>query len=125
MSDLAGVHIGLWRDYSYGILHGATLTLSVGWGNYLIAALTVLVSWAGISAWQICSYILHQTRAAKESKDILDLQTQALLRDSMGATGTIVDAVKLQWAWKGRQNATWNRTAPIALVAFILWTAFT
>lgn len=125
MSDLADAHIGFWRDYSYGTVRGATLTLPIGWGNYLIAALTVLVSWSGISAWQICSFILHQTRAAKTTKDILDLQTQALLRDSVGATGTIIDAVKLQCVWKKRQYATWNRTALIALAAFTIWAAFT
>jgi hypothetical protein len=125
MSDLGDAHIGLWRDYSYGAVRGATLTLPIGWGNYLIAALTILVSWSGISAWQICSFILHQTRAAKTTKDILDLQTQALLRDSVGATGTIIDAVKLQRAWNKRQYYTWNRTAPIALVALTIWAAFT
>jgi hypothetical protein len=97
MSNLTSARIGLWRDYSYGVVSGATSTLPIGWGNYLIAALTVLVSWSGISAWQICSFILHQIRAAKTTKDVLDLQTQTLLRDSIAA-GTIIEALKLQWA---------------------------
>ena len=125
MSNQTDIYYGLWRDYSYDAVRGLTLTLPIGWGNYLIAALTVLVSWSGISAWQICSFILHQARAAKTTRDVLDLQTQALLRDSVGAIGTIVDAVKLQWAWKKPRNATWNRTAPIILVAFTIWAAFT
>jgi len=125
MSNFASAYIGLWRDYSYGVVSGATLTLPIGWGNYLIAALTVLVSWSGISAWQICSFILHQIRAAKPTKDVLDLQTQTLLRDSIGAIGTVIEAIKLQWAWRNRRYKTWSRTAPIALVALTVWAAFT
>jgi hypothetical protein len=85
------------------------------WG-YLIATLSLLVSWAGISTWKIVSYLIHQHRSIKQEKDILDTQLQVLLRQSSGASRTVVDVVKLQRTWIKYGKRVNRRTWPVILI---------
>jgi len=101
-----------------------TLTIPISHGRYLIAALSLLVSWAGISAWTVCSYIHHQSRAIKSGKDVLDTQLQVLLRESGGPPGAILDTLKLQHAYRTRAKRVYRRTLPIVLNALTIWLIF-
>lgn len=124
MSNLT-VHTGFWIDHTYGPVHGATITVPVRWGNYLISFLSLLVTWAGSSAWGIFSYVLHHAYARKKEKDVLHLQVQVLLRGYAAALQTILDTCKLHLAWRRRAESVWTRTLTVAFAAFFIWGSFT
>jgi hypothetical protein len=87
------LYAGVWINHDYSSAIGATLTLPIRWGNYLIAALSSLISFAATSAWEILTFYLHQ-RYAFESppdKDILDQQLQILFRSQSSTWFTLAD----------------------------------
>ena len=123
MSNLT-IQTGFWVNYNYPAAQGATLTVPIRWGNYLIAGLSSLVAWAGASAWNICAYCLHQRFAAKAEKDVLDQQLQILLRGSTSATDALFDAIDLHSAWKKRARNTSKRVLPLAAIALAILITF-
>jgi len=54
---------GLWWDYSKPPILAATITLPIDLGGYLLSGLTLLVSVAGASFWNIVAFLLHHWRA--------------------------------------------------------------
>jgi hypothetical protein len=117
-------HIGFWIDHTHGPVNGATLTVPIKWGNYLIAFFTTLVSWAGISAWSTISYWIHQLRAGKKGKDSLDVQLQIHLRNSSSPANTINEMLKLGIAWRTTGIHARRRILSIMLAAMIAWSLF-
>jgi hypothetical protein len=97
MSNVS-VHTGLWFDLSYGHVRGATLTIPISRGSFLITALTVLVGWAAVNTWKITSFLLHQFRVKDPGMDPLDLELQVLLRNSTSAFNTLLETIKIQFA---------------------------
>ena len=114
------VHLGFWINHDSPRVVGATLTTTIRWGNYLIAALSTLVTWGGISAWSIIAFYLHQRCASMSKKDLLDQQLQVLFRSPASPFDTLVDAIKLQRAWTGRLGKVARRTIPLAVLAVAL-----
>ena len=118
------VQTGFWVNHDYPPAQGATLTIPIRWGNYLIAALSSLVAWAGASAWNICAYCLHQRFASKQEKDVLDQQLQVLLRGSTTAFDALCDALDLHSTWKKRAGNPSKRILPLAGFAFAVIVTF-
>lgn len=112
------VYTGFWVEHSDSAALGATLTVPIRWGNYLIAALSSLVAWAAANAWKLCSFYLHQRFAAKEDKDVLDQQLQLMLRGPGSVSDAVVEAVELHAAWSRRvpHVRAGRRILPLALL---------
>ena len=93
-------HTGLWYDYDDDGTHRPVLTLPLGWGGVLVAALALLVSSAGSSFWSIVAYAWHQQRIRPGATfDLFQLQLQVLLRNTRSATTALTDALKIHFAW--------------------------
>lgn len=112
------VYTGFWVDHSHPVALGATLTVPIRWGNYLIAALSSLVAWAASNAWKLCSFYLHQWYAAKADKDVLDHQLQVLLRGPSSVADAFVESIELHAAWRRRvpQLRSGRRMLPLMLL---------
>ncbi|KAK4217317.1 hypothetical protein QBC37DRAFT_51808 [Rhypophila decipiens] len=118
------IHTGLWVNYDSAPALGATLTVSIRWGNYLIAALSSLVGWAGASAWSIVSFYLHQRLAAAREKDVLHQQLQVHFRTAGSFLDSWLDGIGLHKAWKGRAEKVKRRTLAVSFLALVLFALF-
>lgn len=118
------IYYGLWNNHDDSFPFSLTLTVPTRTGNYIIAALSALVAWAGISFYGIVAYFLHQHLAARKSKDVLDLQLQVLFRSESGALESAFEGIKLYWAWKNIAKRVWRRIIPFSILAAAVWSGF-
>ena len=56
---MVAIATGLWWDYSKPSVLAATITLPVDSGSILLSGLTLLISVAGASCWNIVAFLLH------------------------------------------------------------------
>ncbi|OCL08835.1 hypothetical protein AOQ84DRAFT_292365 [Glonium stellatum] len=118
------VYTGFWVDHSRGAVFGATLTVPIQYGSFIITSLTVLISMSAASAWQITAYVLHQARVKKYESDGLDLQLQVLLQNSDSPASTIFNALKFDRAWRNLTSRVHARVLAIVVSAFAVWVTF-
>jgi uncharacterized membrane protein YccF (DUF307 family) len=76
------IHTGPWIYYSRGTVFGATIALTIRYSGFLLAAITVLVGFAGAAVWGIAKYTLHQIQSSRDAKDVIHHQQQAILKNS-------------------------------------------
>ncbi|PKS05536.1 hypothetical protein jhhlp_008053 [Lomentospora prolificans] len=124
VANETSIYYGLWNNHDEQFPFSLTLTVPTKTGNYIIAALSALVAWAGIAFSGIVAYFLHQYFAARKNKDVLDLQLQVLFRSESGALESAFEGVKLYWAWKNISKRVWWRIVPFSILAAILWATF-
>jgi hypothetical protein len=117
MSQPAHPYYGVWIDWSYGQVRGATLTIRSTYSGLLTAFIALLVSAAGGGLWKILAYIAHQLRARRERRDGLYHQQQILLRNSASPSGTLIDLLHLTWAWRRNADIFLSRSLPLELGA--------
>lgn len=123
--SMAEVATGLWYDYSQSSVLRATLTLSVGNANYLLSALTFLVTLAAASFWNITAFVLHHLKVGKTEPDDVDLQHRVLLRNPAPASGSIISLVKVHWAWRGKNRRhLLGSTCGVLLPALLILACF-
>lgn len=94
------VYVGVWTNWSKGLVVGSTLTLPVRDGSVLIAVLALFIQLAGGQSWSIICFISHQLRTTRDSKDGLYHQQQAALRNNTSDFGTVWRLSKIGWAWR-------------------------
>ncbi|KAK9416637.1 hypothetical protein SUNI508_09547 [Seiridium unicorne] len=82
-----------------------------------ITAIAFLVTIAGTSAWSLVASLLHSMLALRPAGvDAIGLQHQVLFRNTAGALGTMLDLVKVQFAWtKVKAQGSWDRTILLAI----------
>ncbi|KAK3940012.1 hypothetical protein QBC46DRAFT_314648 [Diplogelasinospora grovesii] len=117
----------IWVNHDTSPALGATLTVTIRWGNYLIAALSSLVAWAGAGAWSIAAYVLHQRLAAVRDKDVLHQQLQVHFRTAGSFCDSWIDGLSLHRAWRGRPGVRQvkRRTLAVSLLALVVFLIFT
>ncbi|KAM0816706.1 hypothetical protein AB5N19_02508 [Seiridium cardinale] len=100
-----------------------TLTLPIDHGTILLSFLAFLVTIAGTSAWGFLASLLHSMLARRHAGvDVIGLQHQVIFRNSAGALGTVLDLVKVQFAWtKVMARGSWGKTMLLAIVSLITW----
>lgn len=111
---------GLWNDHSRSVVAGATLTLTVDDANYLLSALTFLVTLAASSFWNITVFVLHHLQARKTDPDDVDLQHRVILRNPASAGGSIVSLLKVYMAWRKRKRSGLLASTCVLLVPAVL-----
>ncbi|KAK2484291.1 hypothetical protein H9L39_06083 [Fusarium oxysporum f. sp. albedinis] len=90
-----------------------------------IASLTILVTIAGSSFWNIVAFFLHDWKAKSEDPSALDLQQQVSLRNSAGATQTLWEAFKIHKAWsKNCKKPIVKQTCSVAIPALLVSAGF-
>lgn len=124
-SNHYGVHLGFWTNWSYGVIRGATITLTRQHGGFLVAFLAIYVGMVGKSFWRLGCFSLHLYFSnTTEQEDGLYHQRQAILRNS----DTAQDGAWRLWtsmlAWRKRARRSIFRLLPLILAATLLSTAF-
>ncbi|KAI9716556.1 MAG: hypothetical protein M1812_005287 [Candelaria pacifica] len=123
-SGAAYIYHGFWINWSHGRVLGSTITLSSRDGSFLTAFLALFVAVAGSQLWRILSFIVHQARASRDSRDGLHHQQQAILRNTGSAIGAAYEFSRLitPW-WKHTRHSFW-RSFPLVLLALTNLTFF-
>jgi hypothetical protein len=121
---LRDVYTGLWVNRSYGLLHGATLTLDRQKGAFLIAFLALYVSTAGKSFWKLVRFSLHHAYSSTELPDGVYHQRQAILRNREYAPDAAWELLLASLAWRHRAVNGQRRLLPLALLALIITAGF-
>ncbi|OAA66536.1 hypothetical protein SPI_01112 [Niveomyces insectorum RCEF 264] len=123
---MVAITIGRWFDHSLPPVYDDTLTLSVVDGGYLISGLTLAVTLAGTSFWNILAFFMHGWRVRGDRSLLLDLQHQVSLQNTSGAVGAVGDAVKTALAWRGRMRSRTlvGRALALAFPALVVWGGF-
>ncbi|KAH8692522.1 hypothetical protein GQ44DRAFT_734045 [Phaeosphaeriaceae sp. PMI808] len=125
---MAEIATGLWWDYSKSRAYAWTLTLPVNQGNTLLSGLTLLITLAGASFWNITAFALHRWKSAQGgTPTALDLQQQVILRNSRTSIAAMWELIKLCYAWSGKPGQPrrrWMQTCALVVPAMIVWACF-
>ncbi|KAH8772420.1 hypothetical protein F5882DRAFT_452292 [Hyaloscypha sp. PMI_1271] len=124
-SQPAHPYYGVWTDWSYGQVRGATLTISRNYSGLLTASIALLVSAATGGLWKILVYIAYHLRAQRERRDGLYHQQQNLLRNSASPSGALIELLHLTWAWRRHADRFLLRSLPMGLSALLCLGVFT
>jgi len=124
---MVAIATGLWWDYSRPAVQAATLTLPADLGNVLLSGLTVLVTVAGASFWNVAAFVLHSQLVRMDGEPVgaLSLQHRVTLRNSSSPIGTAWKAIKIYQAWYStRSPRLLVRTLAVVVPALIIWASF-
>jgi hypothetical protein len=125
MSQLS-LYTGIWQDHSHTAMYGATLTLSIRYGNILISVLTVAVTISATCFWIITSFLLHQFIVRGQNTDVVGLQHQVILRNSSSILGSLWEIIKVHLAWRhSASRSLLRQTVILAFPIAIIWSLFT
>ncbi|KAI1264352.1 hypothetical protein F5Y18DRAFT_436738 [Xylariaceae sp. FL1019] len=117
------VHLGVWTNWSRGLILGRTLTLNVEDANLLIAFTGFFIAFVANRAWRIICFIFHRAHSTKNPQDAGYHQLQATLRNASSAEDGFHLLLLLLWVW--RQSKTWFRPIPVIIVAAVSIVGFT
>ena len=118
------VYHGFWIDWSYGYIEGATLTLSARNGNLLTAFFAFFVTITGARLWKILSFIIHQVRAGRRSRDGLYYQQQAIFRNTSSPADAAWAFTQMIIYWWSNATQPLLRSLPWAVFAILCMLAF-
>lgn len=130
MSSLS-IYTGFWHDYSRGEVLEWTLTLSVRWSGYLLAALTTFIGFVGACFWDVLAFAIHQWRAKADEADGVYFQQQVIYRNPSSPLGTLSQLFKVGWAWRAQKNGlnsatrSKRRSFYLSLPPLLVFVAFT
>ena len=107
--QFSNTYLGLWINWSHGLVRGSTLTLSSHVGGLLTAFLALFVAIAGSALWRITAFIFHQLRAGQDIQDGLHHQQQAILRNTSSPGAALWQFTHLSYFWrKTAQRPVWR-----------------
>lgn len=118
MTDNSSIYTGAWISYSKGQVLGGTITLKTRDATIFLAFLTLVVTIAGSSFWNIISYLLHQLR--RERQDVRFIQQQAILKNSSSGLNA---AISFYWLYSA-YNKVDLHTFLFALTALAISAGF-
>lgn len=116
--DYLQVYLGIWVNWTYGLIYGATLTLSQRGGAILTAAIAVFITSTGSRLWKLTSFVIHQLRSSRQPQDGLFWQQQVIFRNALSAEDSAWSFLKQHRYWKGHVPQRNIRTIPWALFGF-------
>ncbi|RDW59243.1 hypothetical protein BP5796_12167 [Coleophoma crateriformis] len=121
------VYLGLWTNWSNGIIWGATLTTTRADGNFLIAFTGFLVPFVASRFWSIICLVFHTYFSTSEPRDAIYHQRQVILRNSSSPDSGLILLLRLFWAWRNTSKASKrsSRLLPIILLSICCISAFT
>lgn len=123
-STTAAVHTGFWVNWSYGRVHGSTITLSPQSSAYLVAFIALFVRLAGGQLWGVLAFLASVTRSTSDPQDALYHQQQAILRNSSSPAVVTWSMLKLSWFWKGTAKRVRTRIFAFVSTGLIYIAAF-
>lgn len=117
------VHLGFWTEWGQGRINGATLTLTRRDGGFLMSFVAIFIALSGKSLWRICCFIIHRSLSTTLPQDGLHHQRQAILRNADTPEGGAWKLAEALIAWRKHARRPILRLLPLALLAFVTFTA--
>ncbi|KAI1766532.1 hypothetical protein GGR53DRAFT_518925 [Hypoxylon sp. FL1150] len=115
------VYDGIWVNWSYGRVLGATVTLSQDNGTLLIAFIAFFTAIIGTSLWRIICYIFyHLFSSPTLPNDALYHQRQAILRNAQSPFMGIRTFTSLLWTWRKEGRRVFIRILPVLVRAVMV-----
>ncbi|KAI0154922.1 hypothetical protein GGR57DRAFT_502110 [Xylariaceae sp. FL1272] len=118
------VYVGVWINWSRGVIFGSTLTTNTKYGNLLIAFTALFISYVANRFWRIVCLTMHQYYSSEAPRDIVHHQHQVILRNSFNPETTLTSSLKLFRAYPKNVQRT-LRLLPVILLAVLSLAAFT
>lgn len=118
------VYLGSWINWSRGPILGATLTISQGHGNLLIAFTALFVAFAGTCCFRVSCFVFHRMLSKRTAQDGIYHQRQAILRNSANGVTAMYEMGQLMWSWRKKKHLAIRRMLPIFLYVGISISAF-
>lgn len=116
------IYTGVWINWTYGPIKGATITLTHRGAGLLTAFLALFVGVVGSRFWRLFCFVAHSLcLQQRTSQDGIYHQRQAVLRNA--ATGMIglQYLAQLAWNWRNRSTRLLLRILPaISATVFII-----
>ncbi|KAI8710968.1 hypothetical protein NCS52_01510200 [Fusarium sp. LHS14.1] len=116
------IYTGIWINWNQPPILGATITLTLGSANMLIAFLSFFLSSVlASSVWNITSFFLHRKLSRHRRADALGLQQLITIRnaDSASAGGWALLKIGMTWN-KVRLRTVTRRSAGLVVLLFLL-----
>ncbi|KAF6822151.1 hypothetical protein CMUS01_11197 [Colletotrichum musicola] len=109
------IYTGVWTDWTYGRVNGATITLSARDGAFLLAFVATLVTVVAARLWRIVGFICHQALASGGKHDGLYYQRQLILRNTPTPMSAAWLFLQQAWHWQRIADRSLLRTLPWAV----------
>ncbi|KAK4163115.1 hypothetical protein QBC43DRAFT_355491 [Cladorrhinum sp. PSN259] len=75
------IYLGSWTNWSHGKIKGLTLTVSQTWGDVIVAAIALTITFTALQLWGIVCFLAFQFRRSPAGDHVYHL-VQAALRNS-------------------------------------------
>jgi hypothetical protein len=125
MASTATVQTGLWTNYQYNSIEGATLTLTTTNASYLVAFLALFLGIVAGHFWAILSYAVFQIRSTLASRNGQHHQQQSILRNYHAPGVAIWQLLLTSWSWRQRRGLkAFLPALPVVALALISVMAF-
>ncbi|KAI1291187.1 hypothetical protein F5Y03DRAFT_377422 [Xylaria venustula] len=98
------VYLGVWTNYSKGVIFGATFTTTQQRGALLIAFTGFLIPFVASRFWKLLCIVLHLTHSTSKPRNAVHHQRQVILRNSSSADSGLVSLAQVIWAWRHSEN---------------------
>ncbi|KAF2142305.1 uncharacterized protein K452DRAFT_297623 [Aplosporella prunicola CBS 121167] len=118
------IYQGVWTNWTYGRIFGATLTLNRRDGALLIAFIALFVTLIGTSFWRLICYAFHYYRSTESPRDGLHHQIQATLRNAANGTSGAWNLISILNAWKRESKQPYRRVLPLLILTVVIISAF-
>ncbi|RDW80775.1 hypothetical protein BP5796_05473 [Coleophoma crateriformis] len=123
-TNITGVYLGHWVNWSFGTVRGSTVTLTQGHGTLLNNFIAIFITYVGTRTWSIICLVTHQALSKKSPQDAIYHQQQVLLRNSSGGQTTAWRLSMLAWALRRDSVSTFLRILSFALFSLATPIAF-
>ncbi|KAI1753852.1 hypothetical protein F4782DRAFT_545630 [Xylaria castorea] len=111
------IYLGFWTNWSFGPVLGLTITTTKGYGNVIIAFMTIFVAFVASRLWNIICIVLHRVCSTTESRDTLHHQRQVILRNASSPGSGLSAFLCLLLAWRGTSIRRHLRLWPMIILA--------
>lgn len=118
------IYSGVWVNWSYGSIRGATLTLNHRDAGFLSAFSALFVSIVGRSFWRLFCYVMHARLSTSKPQDGLYHQRQVVLRNAATDVIGLQYFAELAWNWRNRASKMWTRLLPLSISTAMITAAF-
>lgn len=119
------IYTGIWINWSYGQVRGATLTLTHRNGGLVTAFLALFVTVVGRGFWRLFCFAAHSSfSSARTPQDGFYHQRQAVLRNASTSMVGLLYSVQIAFKWQNRTSRRWLRMLPVISVTALMTAGF-
>ncbi|KAI0151644.1 hypothetical protein GGR57DRAFT_471019 [Xylariaceae sp. FL1272] len=119
------VYLGVWTNWSRGLVLGTTFTTTREYGNLLISFTAIFVGFVAARFWRIICLALHRLYSTSKPQNAIYHQRQVILRNSTSSESGLWSILQLLWAWRASRTGRLASIVPTGLIAAVCLVTFT